>query len=65
MLLKCVYDIKANNCLQLNEDKTMLLILGCPANSSTALEPQLGPLSKNVHKQKKPLRDIDSSLFFD
>jgi len=65
VLLKCVNYIKrwmANNFLQLNEDKTEVLILGCPANSSPALEAQLGPLSTNVHKSKVI---FDSSLFFD
>ncbi len=49
----CVHDIKtwmSNNFLQLNEDKTEVLILGCPAHLSPALEAQLGPLSTNVRK---------------
>lgn len=69
VLLECVDDIKrwmTNNFLQLNEDKTEVLILGCPADSSPALKAQLGPLSKNVCKQIKNLGVIfDSSLFFD
>ncbi len=44
VLLNCVHDIKtwmSNNFLQLNEDKTEVLILGCLAHSSPALEAQL------------------------
>lgn len=38
--------------LQLNEDETEVVILGCPVNSSPALEVQLGPLSTNVRNKK-------------
>jgi len=55
-----------NNFLQLNEDKTEVLILGCPADSTPALKAQLGPLSTKVCKQIKNLGVIfDSSLYFD
>jgi len=55
-----------NNFLQLNEDKTDVLILACPVNYSPALKAQLGPLSTNVCKQIKNLGVIFvSSLFFD
>jgi len=69
VLLECVDDIKrwmTNNFLQLNEDKTEVLILGCPADSTPALKAQLGPLSTKVCKQIKNLGVIfDSSLYFD
>ncbi len=61
VLLKCVLDIKtwmSNNFLHLNENKIVVLILGCPAHSSPALGAQLSPLLTNVCKQIKSLRVI-------
>ena len=66
-LFLCLSDIKnwmANNFLQLNENKTEVIIFG-PSNSVNTLSKALGPLSVNHHSVVKNLGVfLDSALTF-
>ena len=66
-MLRCLRDVKnwmANNFLQLNENKTEIIVFGAP-NSVSTLNIDLGPLSSNHHSVVKNLGVVfDSPLSF-
>jgi len=56
-LFTCLKEVKTwmtNNSLQLNENKTEVLLLG-PAANNNSMKTQLGPLSNNLHNHAKNL----------
>jgi len=56
-LFTCLKEVKTwmtNNSLQLNENKTEVLLLG-PAANNNSTKTQLGPLSNNLHNHAKNL----------